>query len=180
MDPLINYSIPVRGLRIGMHHFDFQVDNEFFKQFEGSPVTEGEVEVTLNLDKRPDMFLLEFALAGTVKADCDRCLAQIDLPVKDTQHLIVKFSEQAEAEDADVVYVHPEIQQLNVAKYVYEYIILSMPIIKVYDCESEVSRPCNQEMLRYLQNGNGEHEPEATIESNPIWEELKKLKKNDN
>ncbi|MFN7115152.1 MAG: YceD family protein [Saprospiraceae bacterium] len=180
MDPLIQYSLPVRGLRVGAHRFDFQVDKAFFSQFEDSPVQEGAVNVTLTLDKRPDMLLLEFDFAGTVKTDCDRCLAPINLPVKDTQHLIVKFSETEEAEDADVIYVQPDIQQLHVAKYVYEYIILSMPIIRVYNCEDEAVRPCNQEMLRYLQNGNDEAEPETTTESNPIWEELKKLNKNDN
>ena len=148
MDMLIEYSIPVRGLRNGTHQFDFQVDRAFFSQFENSPVTEGNVEVAFTLDKRPDMFILTFDLAGTVQTDCDRCLALIDLPVADTQSLIVKF------------------------------IILAMPIIKVYDCESEINRPCNQEMLRYIQNGNGNIETEA--DSNPLWEELKKLNKNDN
>lgn len=180
MDPLIQYTLPVRGLRSGVHQFEFQVEDEFFHQFENSPVTQGDVEVTLTLDKRPDMFLLEFDFVGTVKTDCDRCLATIDLPVQDTQHLIVKFSEAEEAEDADVIYVHPDIQQLNVAKYVYEYIILSMPIIKVVDCENEANRPCNQDMLRYIQNGNNTVASEAGNENNPIWDELKKLTNNDN
>ncbi len=180
MDPLIQYSLPVRGLRVGAHRFDFQIDNEFFLQFEDSPVKEGAVEMSLTLDKRPDMFVLEFDFEGIVQTDCDRCLAQINLPVKDTQQLIVKFSESEEAEDADVIYVHPEIQQLNVAKYIYEYIILAMPMIRVYDCENDPNRPCNQEMLQYLQNGNAEAAPEITTESNPIWEALKNLNKNDN
>ena len=178
MDMLIEYSIPVRGLRNGTHQFDFQVDRAFFSQFENSPVTEGNVKVAFTLDKRPDMFILTFDLAGTVQTDCDRCLALIDLPVADTQSLIVKLSEEEESEDADIVFVHPDIQHLNVATYVYEFIILAMPIIKVYDCESEINRPCNQEMLRYIQNGNGNIETEA--DSNPLWEELKKLNKNDN
>jgi uncharacterized protein len=178
MDWLIQYSIPVRGLRNGTHQFDFQVDQAFFSQFENSPVADGNVDVVFTLDKRPDMFVLTFDLTGTVKTDCDRCLAQIDLPVEDAQNLIVKFSDQEEAEDADVVFVHPDIQHLNVARYVYEFIILSMPIIKVYDCENEVNRPCNQEMLRYIQNGKDDAENEA--DPNPFWEELKKLNKNDN
>lgn len=178
MDALIQYSIPVRGLRNGTHQFDFQVDRAFFSQFENSPVANGKLNVTFTLDKRPDMFILTFDFAGTVQTDCDRCLAPIDLPVEDTQSLIVKFSEQEEPEDADVVFVHPDIQHLNVARYVYEFIILSMPIIKVYDCEAEANRPCNQEMLRYIQNGNDDSEPEA--DQNPLWEELKKLNKNDN
>jgi uncharacterized metal-binding protein YceD (DUF177 family) len=176
MDSLIPYSIPVRGLRVGTHQFDFQIDREFFRRFEESPVADGQIQVHFMLDKRPDMLVLHFQLAGTVKTDCDRCLAPIDLPIANAQSLIVKFSETEEAEDADVVYVHPEIQQLNIARYIYEYIILAMPIIKVYDCFSEANRPCNLEMLQYLSSENSE--PQAAPESNPIWEELKKLNKN--
>ena len=110
--------------------------------------------------------------SGTVKADCDRCLAKIDLPLSDQQRLLVKFSVEQELEEAEVVYIHPETQQLNVSKYIYEFICLAMPMIKVYDCEEEENRPCNEEMLGYL-----DHEEEEKTDSNPIWDELKKLNK---
>lgn len=177
MNPLIPYSIPVKGLRNGTHSFAFHIDRAFFSQFEDTPVIEGKVDVTLVLDKRPDMFVLDFDFAGTVQTDCDRCLAQIDLPVADTQRLLVKFSEEEVVEEADVIYVHPEIQQFNVATYIYEYIILAMPIIRVYDCRNEVNRPCNEEMLQYIQQSEAQEEE---TERNPAWDELKKLNKNDN
>jgi uncharacterized protein len=176
MNPLIQYAIPVKGLRNGTHQFTFHIDREFFAQFESTPVTDGKIDMKLVLDKRPDMLVLEFAFAGTVKTECDRCLAQIDLPVADNQRLLVKFSEEKEAEDADVIFVSPELQQLNVATYAYEYVILSIPIFQVYDCKNDPNRVCNEEMLQYIQNRDEEDEAAP----NPIWEELKKLNQNDN
>lgn len=185
MDLLVSYSIPVRGLRAGTHEFAFRINREFFQAFEHSPVADGSIELTLRLDKRPDMYLLEFDFAGTLKTECDRCLASIDLPVRACERLIVKFSELEEVEEADVVYIHPEAQQLNVAKYIYEYVILAMPFVKVYDCENDPHRVCNEDMLRYLQHENGNSstlpaaEPEET-NWNPFWEELRKLDIKDN
>lgn len=183
MDRLIQYSIPVKGIRSGTHQFDFQIDRAFFQAFEDSPVSDGSIALTLLFDKRPDMYVLKFDFAGTLKTECDRCLAVIDLPVSDQQQLIVKLSEAEQIEDADVVYIHPETQQLNVAVYIYEYIILSMPFMRVYDCENDDKRVCNEEMLRYLNGQNGADEvaetPEVS-EQNELWEALKKLNIRDN
>ena len=78
-------------------------------------------------------------------------------------------------EEAEIVYVSPDIEQFNVAQYIYEYIVLSMPIIKVYDCEEDNPLPCDEEMLDRL-----EAKEEENATPNPIWDELRKLTDNDN
>ncbi len=177
MGGLLEYSLPVKGLGIGVHQFRFQVDASFFKHFQESPVEAGQVEVLLDFDKRPDLYVLDFRLEGTVRTECDRCLAEIDLPIADQQRLLVKFSEEEEIEEAEVVFISREETQLDVSHFIYEFIVLAMPIIKVYDCENDENRQCNEEMLRYLQGE--EEKAEGSAGTNPIWEELKKLK-NDN
>jgi len=110
MKPLIQYSLPVKGLRKGTHQFDFQIDSAFFEHFEGAPVSDGNIELTLLFDKRPNLYVLDFQFSGTLKTECDRCLAWIDLPVSGEPRLMVKFSTEAdrESEEADVVYIDPE------------------------------------------------------------------------
>lgn len=172
MDPLVSFVIPIRGLFPGQHDYIFDIDAFFFKQFESSPIQDGEVKVELSLDKQPDMYELWFQFEGTVKADCDRCLAPINLPIEGRERLLVKFSLEETFEDAEVIYINPETPKLSVAKYIYEFICLSLPIIKTYDCRAEKVRPCDEEMLSHLEQPS-EEEPE----NNPIWDELKKLKK---
>ena len=180
MEGLVEFSIPIKGLGDGVHRFDFHIDASFFKHFESAPVEEGDIDLTFLLDKRPSMYVLEFDFEGTVNTACDRCLAPIDLPISGHQRLLVKFSFEEEDEEADVVYISPETQKLDIAKYVYEFIVLAIPMIKVYDCQEEEDPPCNVEMLRYLEGAEdaGPSEEEAT--ENPIWEELRKQLSKDN
>lgn len=176
MDALISYTLPVKGLGIGIHGYDFRIDHLFFEHFESSPLREAEIDLHLDFDKRIDMYVLDFSFSGTVRTECDRCLAAIDLPVADEQQLVVKFSQEPGDEEADLVYISPETEQFNVAKYIYEYIVLSMPMIKAYDCENDDPMPCDEEMLDRLEVD--EKDEDAT--PNPIWDELRKLTDNDN
>lgn len=175
MDALVPYTLPVKGLGVGIHRFDFKIDRLFFEHFESSPIREADVDLLLEFDKRIDMYVLDFKLSGTVRTDCDRCLAPIDLPIHDEQQLVVKFSHDPGDEEAEIVYVSPDIEQFNIAQYIYEYVVLSMPIIKVYDCENDEPIPCDEEMLDRLE---AKEEEDAT--PNPIWDELRKLTDNDN
>jgi len=174
MKSLNQFSIPVQGLKKGMHQFDFQVDKSFFKFFENSQIEDGNFDVRLYFDKRPDMYVMTFSFEGSMKTACDRCLVDISLPLKGDNQLMVKFADKP-SEDADIIYIEQGLNELNVAKYVYEFITLAIPILKVYDCENEENPVCNEEMLGYL-NGNQDTEEEKP--SNPIWDSLKDLGKN--
>ena len=100
MNTLAPYSIPIQGLKVGVHHFQFLIDRDFFALFEGSPIEEGTVKFEVDFDKRPDMLLIDFTFEGSVGAECDRCTAMIDLPLKDQRQLIVKYG-KAEGEEED-------------------------------------------------------------------------------
>lgn len=171
MEALIQYAIPVKGLRQGLHNFHFDIDDSFFSHFESSPIMKGSLELDLSFEKRTDMYLFEFSLKGSIKTECDRCLAPINLPVHSEEELLVKFTVENQEEEPDIVYVHPETQQFNVAPYVYEFIVLAVPMIKVYDCESEEQLPCNEDMLDYLEEAEDQTQEEAA--NNPFREALK-------
>lgn len=175
MDALIPYTLPVKGLGVGIHRYDFRIDHLFFEHFESSPIREAEIDLQLEFDKRIDMYVLDFSFSGTVRTECDRCLAPIDLPIADEQQLVVKLSHEPGDEEADLVYISPDTEQFNVARYIYEYVVLSLPMIKVYDCEDEDPLPCDEEMLDRLEAD--EHTDDSP---NPIWDELRKLTDNDN
>ena len=154
-----------------MHDYTFDIDASFFEQFENAPVQDGNVEMRLELNKQSDMYVLQFEFEGTVNTDCDRCLAPIALPIEGAERLLVKFSLEETSEEAEVIFIHPETPQLDVSKYVYEFICLAIPMIKTYDCEAEKKKPCDEKMLGYL-----ESQQEEEQQDNPIWDALKKLK----
>lgn len=171
-DALDQFSIPVSGLRNGLHAYDFSIRKPFFEAFEESPIEDGAVEVHFSFDKRTDLYEMQFELTGTVKVVCDRCLDEFNLPIEDNQVLLVKFDEKP-WEDADVIYLPQDTQRINVAKYIYEFINLAVPIAKTHD---DADLDCNPDMLKFL----GTQEMEDDQKQTPIWDALKNLDSNDN
>lgn len=171
----MEFIIPISGLKIGSHAFDFQVDSTFFEHFPDSIVKEGSFEVHLDFEKRLDLYEMHFSFSGYTKAACDRCLTELNFPIKGENLLLVKFADEL-FEDVDVLYIPIKTEELNVAKYVYEYISLAIPYIKTYDCESEEEKPCDIEMLDFMNEENEAKETKDT--DNPIWAGLKNIKFN--
>jgi uncharacterized protein len=151
MEKFKEFSLPIRGLKNGIHEFDFEIGEEFFKNFESSPIQKGNFDVHVTFDKRDSFFELSFDFEGSVQTDCDRCTASIALPVSDTQYLTVKLSLEENEEDADIVYISPESSEFNLAQYIYEFVCLSVPYNKVYDCENDNPRPCDMDILNLVE-----------------------------
>jgi uncharacterized metal-binding protein YceD (DUF177 family) len=170
MESLLPYNLPLGGLKDGIHRFQYTIDNEFFSAFESSPYSDGQLEVVLTLDKRPNLLELEFQITGVLEVECDRCSGMFGLPLEEDAHLLVKFDEE-EREEEDVVYIQKGTQELNVAQYIYEFILLSVPMVKTHEDADEA---CDPDVMEYLE-GEIESESDATEGSNPIWDELKKL-----
>lgn len=171
MDALEHFSIPVSGLHNGTHEYDFSIDAAFFQCFPESPIKDGDVAVHFIFEKQNDMYILTFQLEGTVRTACDRCLEEFSLPVEADEMLLVKFDEK-EWEDADIIYVLRDTPKLNVARYIYEFINLAVPIAKTHD---DADEECDPEMLKFLQR---EENSDSQI-SSAVWDALKGLQ-NDN
>jgi uncharacterized metal-binding protein YceD (DUF177 family) len=169
MDAFVAYSLPIQGLKTGVHSFNFDVDNAFFARFEDSPVQEGKIQFSLQLDRRPDMMLLDFELTGFVRAECDRCTAAIDLPIEDERQLIVKFGDAEDVSEDEVVFIERDAPEFNVARYLYEFVVLALPITNTYDCSNDPVPPCNFEVLKHL------HPDETQNDTASVWDSLKDL-----
>jgi uncharacterized metal-binding protein YceD (DUF177 family) len=172
MHPLIEYHIPVRGLKSGSHSFVFKVDKEFFEHFQNSIIEEGSFEVKLDLEKRPELMLLSFSLQGHMDTECDRCLAPIELPINQETEILVKFGDIVESDDIDVIFLAPDVNTFDISQLVYEFILLSVPLIKVYNCQDSSKPPCNFSMLEFLTK---QESKEGKPFNDPTWDILKDI-----
>ncbi|WP_372651771.1 DUF177 domain-containing protein, partial [Draconibacterium sp.] len=68
------YNIEFKGLKEGLHDYQFEVNDKFFVHFEESLVDNGEVSVKVEHEKRSAFLKLSFALEGWLELVCDRCL----------------------------------------------------------------------------------------------------------
>jgi len=169
---LLPFKLPILGIKNGQHQYQFLIEDVFFKEFNDSFVKQGNINMNVTLDKRTDMMIFHFNFNGTVVTDCDRCLATINLPIHGENQLIVKYSEALNEDDGEVVFIDPASTEFSIAQYVYEFILLSIPILGQYDCNSDTNPPCDFEMLKRL-------DQEVKIEdSNPAWDVLKNLSEN--
>ncbi len=177
MKSLQQYSIPFTGLKLGVHEFEFQVDNAFFSEFEYSIVKSGNLKVELELEKQETMLILQFHISGEMKLSCDVCLADYPYQVEINERQIAKFSadEDLEADTEEIIVLSRNENEINVASLVYEYINLAAPYIS--RCEDEGNTQwCDLEMIAKLEQLSGKQKEENN-DADPRWEALKKIKK---
>jgi uncharacterized protein len=86
------FTVPVGGLKEGQHTFSFEINKEFFDQFEDSEVREGMLKATVEAEKRSSHIDLSVIIQGAVSISCDRCLGLISHPVDCINRLLVKFA----------------------------------------------------------------------------------------
>jgi uncharacterized metal-binding protein YceD (DUF177 family) len=175
-----DYIIKFIGLSVGQHEFEFDVNDKFFEGLDYSEIKQGNIRVKITLLKQAVMMALQFEINGTIKANCDLCTGEFDLPINGNFKLIVKVGgNDAGTEDDDIITIAANEYQLDLSQYIYEYIALSLPIKRVHPDNKKGESTCDKEMLKKLENfiveDEGEEEEETT---DPRWEQLKKIKLN--
>ena len=173
MTELAKYNIAFRGLGIGKHEFDYQIDKKFLDYFAGGIAEDGNVPVKVILEKQSAYMVLCFQVNGTVRIQCDRCLEPYDQSVKSENKIFVKYGEENFEEGDDVIWVSPNEYQINVGKLIYDFIILAIPIRQVHPDDENGNSRCNPEMLEKLKNLSAPDQPELPADKR--WDDLKKL-----
>jgi uncharacterized protein len=168
------FAIPIGGLKEGHHYYDFKIDEAFFEQFVESEVKEGELTAVVEADKRSSHIDLTIRITGYVSISCDRCLALFSHPVECVNRLLVKFGRTHEDEDPDMITLPADEHDLDLKQYFYEYIMLALPIQRIHPDDSQGNSTGDPEMLKRLR----EHIVNDENETDPRWDELKKLRNN--
>ncbi|WP_231460360.1 DUF177 domain-containing protein [Pedobacter sp. Leaf132] len=176
MNPLKQFSVPFTGLKLGSHHFEYELDDTFFGAFEYSMIKNGNLKVDLELEKQETMLLLKFKVLGTVNLDCDKCLSEFALPINLYERQIVKFAEdELESDDEEIISLSRKETSIDISKPLYEMINVGVPYIK--NCE-QAGKECDQEMIDRLEQLSIDKQAEENEQiSDPRWEALNKLKK---
>ncbi len=174
MRALTHFSLPLKGLKDGIHHYQFRIENDFFQKFEKSIVKQGSFEIEIELYKKSNHIEVDFVIEGRMRTECDRCLADINLPVLGDHKLIIKYTVDEINFEEEVWSITYDTHELNLDKAIYEFINLSVPLIKKYDCDLEDPVPCNfkaKDVLDYVEESDDEDDDEE----NPFAKALKNI-----
>jgi uncharacterized metal-binding protein YceD (DUF177 family) len=170
MDKLRNYDVSFSGLKTGKHEFRFEIDKEFFQLFDTEQeFTNPKIAVDVSLDKHSTFLEFEIKVNGTVELVCDITTENFDHPIENEIKVLVKFGEEYDDSEEDVITIPISDHAFNVAQLIYETVALSIPMKKV-------SPHINDEDLQILEKFSSKEIEEEEHESDPRWEALKKLK----
>jgi len=169
MKDLKEFNIPFVGLKEGKHLFEYKIDNTFFELYNYSDFEKSSIDVTLEFVKKSTLFELEFTASGTVNVPCDVSNEYFDLEITATLPLVVKFGQEYNDENEEILILPHEVYQFSVAQFIYEMIVLGIPNKRVHP--KVLDGTMETEVVEQL-----ETKEEKTVETtDPRWDKLKNL-----
>ncbi len=170
----MEYDIQYKGLKEGRHEFVFQISKAFFQMFPESEIQEGNVQVDIELIKRSTGLEVTFISAGEVQVECDRCLDPCMQSIDAENKMFFEFKHESREVTDELVYLAESEDVLDLSSYIYEFILLALPLQRVHDEDEDGNSLCNKEMLARLQNNmHVTNEDDEIVD--PRWDKLRGL-----
>ena len=176
MNKTKEYLIPFVGLKLGKHHFEYQVSNAFFEIFDYHEFQNSDIKVNVVLEKKSTMLELSFKHKGTVNVPCDLTSEDFDLPIKSKMKLIVRFGEAYNNDNEELLILPHGEFEVDIAQYIYEMIVLSVPLRRVHPGIKDGSLK-TESLAKLNELTIKEQKKEIKKEENidPRWDKLKQL-----
>jgi uncharacterized metal-binding protein YceD (DUF177 family) len=175
MKLLKDFIIPFIGLKVGEHHFDYQIDNTFFHNFEYDEFNAVDVKIDLKLEKKTTLLELYFLATGVVNINCDITNEPYDQTINDQLKLVVKFGNEYNDENEEILIVPHGEYEINVSQYIYELIILAVPVKRIHPGIQDGT--LQSDILSKLEelSPSEDHKTKSSEDIDPRWNNLKKL-----
>lgn len=140
-----DFLIPLNGLATGETVFRWTVGKEFFDGFGNSEILGAALEVEAHVWKHGQETSIDCVIDGEITVACDRCLADLSLPVHSEAGFSIGYGGSDEADMADdgreMIYVERTDPELDLSQAIYDYACLALPLQRVHDdgeCDPEV------------------------------------------
>jgi uncharacterized metal-binding protein YceD (DUF177 family) len=181
METLKRYEIDLKSLSPSLSsRFVYDLGDDFFKIIEATDITNGKVEVTVDVIRVASAFEIRFHTEGVVAVECDRCLAGVELPIEADNKLIVTFGKEYSETSDEHITVSEEEGTTNIAWFMYEFIVLALPMKRVHaagECDEEMASKLRELSVEEIDEASSDvSQPEGEIEKiDPRWDVLRKL-----
>ena len=170
MDRFRDYDVVFSGLKNGKHEFRFEIDKAFFQLYDTEQeFTEPKIVGDVLMDKHTTFLEFWIKTSGTVSLICDISNENFEYPIENEIKVLIKFGEEYDDSDEDVITIPSSDHAFNVAQLIYEDVMLSIPMKKV-------SPNLSDEDLEILEKFEAPEPKTEEQESDPRWDALKKLK----
>ena len=171
MKSISTHKIEFAGLKVGKHQFNFELNKEFFENFSFFDFNNIHLCVDVDLTKKSTLLELSFHVKGSVNVNCDMTNEPFDMPFNKEDFLVVKFGQEYNDEDNEILVLPYGEHKVILDQYLYELVILSLPRKRVHPGVEDGT--LESEIIKILD----ELKPSGlALESDPRWEKLKKIK----
>ena len=171
MKSISTHKIEFAGLKVGKHQFNFELNKEFFENFSFFDFNNIDLSVDVDLTKKSTLLELNFHVKGSVNVNCDMTNEPFDMPFNKEDFLVVKFGQEYNDEDNEILVLPYGEHKVILDQYLYELVILSLPRKRVHPGVEDGT--LESEIIKILD----ELKPSGlALESDPRWEKLKKIK----
>ena len=176
---LKEYDIDIIKLSNNKHSYSFDIDRVLFENMPDSFLTEGKLTSKVLLEKSETMIQANFETKGYVQLICDRSNELFDFEISVNNKVIFKFGDDFNELTEDIVIIPRNLQKLNVAQYLYEFVVLAIPIKKLHPkfIEQEKEDEVETEGSVIYSTSIPKFDKEDNAETDPRWSALANLKK---
>lgn len=180
------FGVNIVGLSLSVHQFQYDLDEQFFKQYGTEVVSRGKLGATVALNKHETFLEAEFTIKGTVELVCDRSLDLFDYPVAIHQKMVYNYGNDpegylsADRQDPDrevsenVQIIHRDTATLDIGQPMYEFIVLAVPMKKLHPRFGNEDLDDEGEEGKIIYSSSDDSTDGESVD--PRWEILKKLK----
>jgi uncharacterized protein len=161
--------IKIAGLNEGIHDYEFR---ESVKNLElGRPFI-GDLTAEVRLSKSHSEIILDVDVKVKSEFECDRCTKTFIHELNPVYRIVYIFGNEPEnIGDANLVYIHPDKDKINIAPEIRDYSLLTVPMKRLCseDCKG-LCPGCGKDL------NEGDCECEA-VAADSRWLPLLELKK---
>ena len=122
-----------------------RLDSLFFEQLDQEEINGGNVNVRLILQEKDDVYIVEVNIVGNVIVSCDRCMADLQLPVNTSEVIKFKYGEEDHSDTNNYEYIHDLVKPYDLSWLIYEIVEVSLPISRVHP-----DGECDERMMEIL------------------------------
>ena len=126
MKSLSPYLVKFPGLKEGIHLFDFEIGNKFFKNFDYYDFADANIKTILELEKKQTLLNLKFKFYGNVEVQCDLSMEMFSLELETGYNVVVKFKDDTISSDDKVIFLPTGSNSIDVSHIIYESVILAI------------------------------------------------------
>jgi uncharacterized metal-binding protein YceD (DUF177 family) len=148
----ISCIVPFAILKNGEHSYLFSIEKEVFTENNYTDIHHCDLKAHITFNKNSPIISVNFHLYGTVNVTCDRCGDDFDMHINLDKKLLVRPDGIVHTEEDDMITLGKDEVNFDILPYIYQYIVLSLPMQRVHPADKDGVRHCNTEVLNKLKH----------------------------